>query len=91
MRSIIILCTKIYNHAKFYHVLLTQSYFSLIQNPRPFEEGRKRDNSLIEIIIRLGTGTIQDGFNNVAVELKFAKVTVATHNTKCLRLQSSCF
>ncbi len=28
-----------------------------------------------EIIIRLGTGTIQDGFNNVTVELKSAKVT----------------
>jgi hypothetical protein len=30
---------------------------------------------LKEIIIRLGTGTIQDGFNNVTVELKSAKVT----------------
>jgi hypothetical protein len=28
-----------------------------------------------EIIIRLGTGTIQDGFSNVTVELKSAKVT----------------
>ncbi len=28
-----------------------------------------------EIIIRLGTGTIQNGFNNVTVELKSAKVT----------------
>lgn len=28
-----------------------------------------------EIIIRLGTGTIQDGFNNVTAELKSAKVT----------------
>jgi hypothetical protein len=30
---------------------------------------------LKEIIIRLGTGTIQDGFSNVTVELKSAKVT----------------
>jgi hypothetical protein len=34
-----------------------------------------RGNNLKEIIIRLGSGTIQDGFSNVTVELKSAKIT----------------